>query len=245
MLKDHQDAFGHGMDEYFKGKKGTEIVERDDGLIQPNGGPASYFTPYRKWHSLERKEIRFARGRVLDIGCGAGRHSLFLQEKGLEVVGIDNSPLAIEVSKKRGLNDARVRSITDIDSSLGVFDTILLLGGNFGLLGNPQRAKRILRRIHKLTSRNGRIITASINPRTTDDPDHLAYHVANIAKDKLPGQLKIRVRYKQYATPWIEFFWVSRQEMENVLEGTGWMVKRYIGSDASPQYAAIIEKKRV
>jgi hypothetical protein len=242
MLIDSQDAFGHGMYDFLNGIKGAEIVERDDGLINPNGGPALYFAPYRKWHPLERKAIRFAKGRILDIGCGAGRHALYLQDKGLDVLGIDNSPLAVEVARRRGLKKAEVVSINTISKSLGFFDTILLLGGNFGLLGNPKRAKHILKRMYGMTSEKARILTASADPRTTKDTDHLAYHAANIAEGKLPGQMRLRVRYGRYATPWIEFFWVSRKEMDNILEGTGWTVKRYIDSD-TPQYAAIIEKR--
>ena len=241
MLKDSQDAFGHGMLDFLSGAASSEIVERDDGLIRANGGPGVYFDPYRKWHPLEKKALRYVKGRVLDIGCGAGRHSLHLQDKGFGVVGIDNSPLAIEVCRRQGLKDARVVSITEISSALGVFDTVLLLGGNFGLFGNPQRAKRLLRRLHRLTSDRGRIVTASGDPRATNDPDHLAYHAANLAKGKLAGQLRIRVRYKRFASPWIEFFWVSKQEMEQILEDTGWAVGRYLDSGTA-QYAAIIEK---
>ena len=242
MLKDGQDAFGHGMLDYLNGAASSEIVERDDGLISANGGPGVYFLPYRNWPSIERKAMRFVRGRVLDIGCGAARHALYLQEKGHNVVGIDNSPLAIEVCKRRGLGDARVVAVSDIGPALGEFDTVLLLGGNSGLLGNPGRARRLLRRLYGLTSRRGRIITTSGDPRTTNDADHLAYHEANIAEGKMPGQMRIRVRYKRYATPWIEFILVSRQQMEHILEGTGWAVKRYIDSDTS-RYGAIIEKE--
>ncbi len=241
MLTDKQDSFGHGMLDFLNGAASSEIVERDDGLIRANGGPGIYFQPFKDWHPLEKKAIRYASGRVLDIGCGAGRHSLYLQDKGLEVVSVDNSPLAIEVCKRRGLRDARVFAITDVSPDLGLFDTVLLLGGNFGLLGNPRRGNRVFKKLYKLTSKGGRIITTSSDPTPTNDPDHLAYHAANRAKGKLPGELRIRVRYKRYATPWIQFLWASKQETERILDGTGWAVKKYI--DASPsQFAAIIEK---
>ena len=140
--------------------------------------------------------MRYVRGRVLDIGCGAGRHSLCLQEKGHDVVGIDNSPLAIEVCKKRGLKDARLLSLSQIDPSLGVFDTVIMLGNNFGLFGSADRAKRLLRRFHKMTSNKGRIVATSFDPYKTEDPDHLAYQAANRAKGRMPGQIRLRLRYK-------------------------------------------------
>jgi 2-polyprenyl-3-methyl-5-hydroxy-6-metoxy-1,4-benzoquinol methylase len=57
----------------------------------------------------------FVKGRVLDIGCGAGRHSLYLQNQGFQVLGIDNSPLAVKVAKLRGLKRVKVMSIEDIN----------------------------------------------------------------------------------------------------------------------------------
>jgi hypothetical protein len=59
----------------------------------------------------------------------------------------------------------------------------------------------------------------------------------------MPGQVRLRVRYKRHATPWIDLLMVSRQEMESIVEGTGWVVSKYLGSDAAP-YVAIIEKNR-
>ena len=69
-----------------------ESVERDDDFIAANRGPLNYFEPYRRWPSHQRLALRLARGRVLDVGCGAGRVALHLQERGLDVVAVDISP---------------------------------------------------------------------------------------------------------------------------------------------------------
>ena len=78
-MKDQLDAHGHAMYDHLKGKGAFEIAERDDGLITTTRAPAVYFSKYREWPSHEKKAMRYARGKVLDIGCGAGRHSLYLQ----------------------------------------------------------------------------------------------------------------------------------------------------------------------
>ena len=101
-----------------------------------SGGPDAYTAPYRDWADCEKRAIRFARGRVLDIGCAAGRHAIYLQERGHDVLGIDISPLALKVAKLRGLRKTRLLPITKVSRRLGTFDTILLLGNNFGLLAN-------------------------------------------------------------------------------------------------------------
>jgi len=70
----------------------------------------------------------------------------------------------VKVCKLRGVKNARVVSITEVNSKLGVFDTILMIGNNFGLFGNPARAKRLLRKLRQLTSRNALIIAESVDP---------------------------------------------------------------------------------
>jgi len=118
IMKASKDAYGQEIYAYFKDPDVAEIVERDDGYI--DSGPASrnlYFAPFKKWPKMEKRAIGYAKGAVLDIGCGAGRLELYLQKRGHYVLGIDNSPLAIKVCKLRGVRKAKVMSIT-IKSSL-------------------------------------------------------------------------------------------------------------------------------
>src|SRR5512133_4324470 len=93
-------------------------------------GTALYLAPFRRWPPHHRAGMRYARGRVLDIGSGAGRVALHLQGRGQEVIAIDNSPGAIEACR-RGVRDARLLSIDEVDGSLGLFDTIVMYGNNF------------------------------------------------------------------------------------------------------------------
>jgi len=185
--------------------------------------------------------MRYVKGRVLDIGCGAGRHSLYLQDIGFEVVGIDISPLAIETCRLRGLRDAKVLSIDDIDIGLGRFDTILMLGNNFGLFGSQSKAKSLLKEFHKVTNEKARIITESNDPYGTTNPFHLEYHELNRKKKRMPGQLRIRARYKKYSTPWFDYLMVSKTEMEKIVDGTGWRISQLVDSDSSC-YIAIIDR---
>lgn len=108
-MKINRDAYGRQLlAQYEKGEATAEIIERDDQYIDFGSEAGLYFTEYEQWSPLEKQAVERARGRILDIGCGAGRHSLYLQEKGFDVTGIDNSPGAIEVwpparSEKRAL----------------------------------------------------------------------------------------------------------------------------------------------
>jgi SAM-dependent methyltransferase len=244
LLKSDQDAYGHQLYDFYKGHKVIEIVERDDGLIDPSETyPKYYLAEYRNWSSREKSATRYVKGRVLDIGCGGGRWSLYLVKKGHNVLAIDTSPLAVKVCKLRGLHNVMLKSITEIDSSLGRFDTILMMGNNFGLFGNPKRARQLLKRFHNMTSPNSRIIAESLDIyKPPVDPVHRKYHRRNRRLGRMPGQVRMRIRYSTYVTPWFDYLLVSRLEMIAILRGTGWRLASVIRSEKGPAYVGIIEK---
>ncbi|MGH2344835.1 MAG: class I SAM-dependent methyltransferase [Chloroflexota bacterium] len=242
-LTDDQDAFGRLLDDYLHGGYGVELVEWDDGLLGMAGGPSQYFALYDAWPPHERAAMDWVRGRVLDIGCGAGRHALHLQEQGLDVLGIDVSPRALAVCRERGLREARVLDIARIDRDLGLWDTMLLLGANFGLMGSADGARALLARLADVGAVSTRIIAESRDPATASDPAQLAYQAANVRGGRLPGQLRLRIRYKRYATPWFEYLFVAKAELEQLLRGTEWRVTQYLDAEmAEGGYIALIEK---
>lgn len=241
-LPELQDAFGQELYAYFTGESDApEIVERDDGWIDISSGPHAYFSDYKDWSPMEKRASRHVRGRVLDIGAGAGRWSLHLQERGCEVVAIDNSPLAAEVCKRRGVNNALVCPISQVSGKLGRFDSILMMGNNFGLFGSFDGAKRLLERFHRLTSPRGRIVAQTLDPYRTENPDHLSYHERNRRRGRMGGQIRIRIRFRKTASPWFDYLFVSKEELAAILEGTDWRVRRFFDS-AGPGYVMVLEK---
>jgi SAM-dependent methyltransferase len=242
-LSKKQDAYGRAVWDYCHGANGFEIVERSDGRFDISGGPATYLADAAQWGPHERDALEHAHGRVLDIGCNAGRHALYLQQRGFDVLGVDVSPLAIAAAKERGLKNAKVLSIDELSAHLGVFDTIVMLGNNFGLFRSAATARRLLKRFKSFTSPGATLIAESLNVHETLDPDHRAYLAANRVRGRMSGQIRLRVRYKHYATPWSDYLMVSPEEMEALLDGTGWrVVKRYPAPGARPAYAAIVER---
>jgi len=242
-LSPEEDAFGQKLWAANKGNQVFEIVERDDGYIDAMS-LKGYFSGYEDWQLIEQKAMKFVKGRVLDIGCGAGRHSLYLQGKGFDVLGIDISPLAIKVCKLKGLRKAKVMSIEEAKSQLGSFDTIIMMGNNFGLFGSFKKARRLLKRFHKITSENALIIAVTRDPYKTDNPAHLEYHKLNKEKDRMGGQVRIRSRFRKYVGRWFDYLMVSKEEMKEILRATGWKVKQFIDSEDA-QYVVIIEKDKL
>jgi SAM-dependent methyltransferase len=239
-VDEREDAYGRLILDAIDGKKPIEVVERDDGFVFAYHSDY-LIEPFRRWQPVERRAQRFIRGRVLDVGCGAGRLCLHLQERGLEVVGIDNSPGAVEGCRRRGVRDVRLCRIDEIDERLGSFDTLVMLGNNFGLLGGERAARRALRRLHAVTRSGGRLIGQSFDPHSLTDPSQVAYFARNRERGRLLGLQRVRVRYVDRATPWFDVTIFSPAELEALLEGTGWRLRRTLPGRRGG-YVAIVDR---
>ncbi len=221
----------------------VEIIERDDDYIDTGSNPGLYFSEYREWSPLEKRAIKLVKGRVLDVGCGAGRHALYLQEKGFETVGIDNSSGAIEVCQLRGLKRAIIRPINDVDKfKPASFDTILMMGNNFGLFGSKENARTILEKFARITAADARIIAKTLNPYLTDNPLHLSYHRANRRRGRMGGQIRMRVRYGKTVGDWFDYLFVSPEEMREILSDTDWQIEELLNAEEA-NYVAVVRKK--
>ena len=237
------DPFGQAILDYYNKNNAAAVIERDDGLIDTDSGLELYFSNYNDWHPIEKKAIKFANGRTIDIGCGAGRHSLYLQKKGFDVLGIDSSPLAIEVCKLRGLKNALVIPFEKINVLAPVkFQTIMMFGNNFGLFSNLRKAKRLLKTLHKITTDDAYIIASTLDPYRTESNEHHEYHKLNRKHGRMCGQARIRFRYKKMIGPWFDYLFVSVPELKMILEETGWMVKKIICQKGSSFYSMVLKK---
>jgi SAM-dependent methyltransferase len=243
-VHEREDAFGRMLLDHLEGRRAHEIIERGDGSIDVAGGPKAYFEPFRRWSQVERQAMRFVRGRVLDVGVGAGRVALHLQQRGHEVVGIDNSPLTVEVARRRGVKDARLVPFADIGPELGIFDTVVMMCNNFGLFGSAAGAKRMLRRLRSLTSDDARIVAGSRDPYLTDDPIHLRYHEENRRRGRMTGQLRLRSRHGLYTGRWFDYLLVSPAEMSELAESGGWRLERIVEpAEQDPSYYVGVLRK--
>jgi len=227
---------------FFIGEESFEVVEREDRFISLSSGPKAYFAEYDDWQAHQKTAMKFVKGRVLDIGCGADRHLLYIQKNEFDVTGIDNSPLVLKVCQEQGLKNTRIIHASHIHQfPPNSFYTILMLGNNFGLMSDFKKAKSLLKKLHRIISADARIIAESNDHYQTDKSHHLEYQQKNRARGRMAGQIRIRIRFQKCIGEWFDYLLESRDEMKKIAEGTGWQVKSFIDSDSSV-YIGVIEK---
>lgn len=244
-MMDEEDLFGEILYAHYKGEDSAHVIERDDGYLSIYESASFYFREFKDWSDLEKEAMYYVGGKILDVGCGAGRHSLYLQKNKFNVLSIDNSPGAIEVCKLRGTKNAKLLSLNDIQPNLGMFDTIIMMGNNFGLFGNPTNAKRLLKIFYKITSDEATIVAPSVNTYNTKNKDHLDYIESNISRGRIGGQVIIRTRFRKLISSWMDLLLVSQEEMEEILKGTRWKLKHILQEqEGSASYIAILGKEK-
>ncbi|MFJ4656815.1 class I SAM-dependent methyltransferase [Nocardia sp. NPDC088792] len=220
------DAFGQALLRYWStgGSEAVlEYVERDNGFLRASD-VGKWFTAWAEMSRLDRWACEQAAGRVLDVGCGAGRHALVVAGHAEEVLGIDSSPGAIEVARARGVR-AQLCGVDELPAGLGRFDTILLLGNNIGILGGPGRAEAVLAGLASVAAPNARLIGTSIDPYLSDDHDTSDYRNRNRSRGRLGGQLRMRIRYDRIASPWFDYLFPSVGELRALVAETPWWIE--------------------
>lgn len=134
----------------------TSISEADDMEV------AYLFRDYKQMPAIEQKAMQLAFGQVLDVGCGAGSHSLYLQnEQHLDVTAIDISKNAIEACRLRGIQKALAQDVMTLDCKIHQFDTILLLMNGAGMCGKIKKLLPFLQHLKKLLLPGGQILLDS------------------------------------------------------------------------------------
>lgn len=235
------DPWSEIMKDAANGISGQYFIERDDGRVETYK-VSDYIKPFSEWPEIEQQAIKRAKGKVLDVGCGAGRVALYLKILGHEVVGIDLAPGAIEASRIMGLSKVYVMSASDLKFERDVFDTVVLFGHNFGVAGDDKQIVAMLKQLHGCTTPDAIILANSSDPLNTDEPEHLKYHEMNRARNRPPGLVRIRVKYKDYESDWSDLWQTTPSEMKMLAEKGGWQVEKLLQIGDESSYVGILKK---
>ncbi len=185
------DIIGTAASEYYRTKKPSYIIVHSDISIADYIYVPYLFRKYQFLPDIEKFALRNCEGRVLDIGAGAGCHSVILQDKNFDVTSIDISQLCVDVMRKRGLKSVHCTNILNFNNEK--FDTLLMMMNGIGVVGNFDGLNTFLIHAHSLLKPNGQIIF--------DSSDLIYMFDSKISKDKLHlhgkyyGQVTYRLEY--------------------------------------------------
>ncbi len=224
-----KDVFGNALWDYHQSPGDQELITWTS-LTEEDPVPISYyFRTFDQMPLLEQKALEITYGKVLDVGCGAGSHSLFLQNKrNLSVTGLDNSPLAIKITAERGLLHTVQQSIFDFHQDN--FDTILLMMNGPGVCGNLERLQLLLEKLKSLLNPKGQVLLDSSDLIYLFDETPEGEKI--IPANHYYGELEYGLLYKNNTQtfPWLYIDYdllshTARQvgfETTLVLEGDNW-----------------------
>lgn len=154
----NKDLFGQALWDFYTGNSPEDIITwtsiSDKDIL-----PIDYlFRQYANMPKIEQLALKRCSGKVLDVGCGAGSHSLWLQKKGIDVKAIDISKKAIEVCQLQGVINAESKSLL---AEKGSYDTILLLMNGTGIFEDISKVSAYLKHLKSLLNSNGQILIDS------------------------------------------------------------------------------------
>lgn len=153
-----KDLFGKAILDYQTDNHHEPLIT-ETSLSEPEELRLEYlFRRYADMPKLEKKALQLCQGKVLDVGCGAGSHSLYLQNSGYDVTAIDISENAVKACRLRGLKHVQT---ADIFTFSGNYDTILLLMNGTGLCGRLKRLPEFLEKLKSLLQPDGQILIDS------------------------------------------------------------------------------------
>jgi SAM-dependent methyltransferase len=190
----------------------TSISEADEMSV------AYLFRKFQEMPKIEKKALQITKGKVLDVGCGAGSHSLYLQnERDLEVTSIDISENAIRACSLRGIKKARVQNILDLEHE--TFDTILLLMNGTGIFGTLAETAKYLQKLKSLLSPNGQILidSSDIIYMFDEDEDGSKW----IPGEGYYGELTFTLSYKNQMEAPFPWLYLDYNTLQNAAHSNG------------------------
>ena len=197
------DILGDALLDYQNERYTNDIItysslDEEDTLQLPY-----LFRAYKSMPILEHKALNLCKGTVLDIGCGAGSHSLYLQEKEFEVTALDSSKGAIETCKLRGIKNTAHTNILDYKGKK--FDTLLMLMNGIGLAGQLENLNTIFNHLKQLLKPDGQILLDSTDIIYMFDADEDGGRWIP-ANEKYYGEVEFTMQYKEQkgtTFPWL------------------------------------------
>ncbi|HKJ78073.1 MAG TPA: methyltransferase domain-containing protein [Prolixibacteraceae bacterium] len=196
------DPIGHAIKDYFEYGHITDIKINTNYTEEESIPPSWFFREFDKMPPIEQKALQLCKGKILDVGAGAGSHTLYLQQNGKDVTALEKSGLAVEVMKKRGAKNVIYTDLYDFNA--GKFDTILVLMNGTGLGGTLSGLKKMLLHFKSLLQKNGQILIDSSDIKYLFEDKDGSYWI-DLNSNRYYGEMDYEVSYKSFQS---KFKWL-------------------------------------
>ena len=211
------DLFGQAILDY-QTNNSPENLTTETSISEADEMPVEYlFRSFEKMPQLEQQALKLAKGKILDVGCGAGSHSLYLQNKGLDVTAIDISANAINACQLRGLKNTRMQNVLALQNE--TFDTILLLMNGTGIFGTLAALPAYLQHLKSLLSPNGQILLDSSDLIYMYDENEDGSY--SIPVEGYYGELSFTVSYKGQTDPPFPWLYLDYNTLQRAAQANG------------------------
>jgi predicted TPR repeat methyltransferase len=210
------DIFGRALNDYYKGRFRPPLI-----LHNRYGDPEEipvegYFYDENSFSEMEDFALSLCRGRTLDVGAAAGRHTLTLQSRGLDVTGLEISRRCCNLMKERGLKKVVHADIIQWRSEN--FDTIILMMNGIGLAGSVEGLRRLLAHLKGLLAIGGQVIFDS------SDVSYVYEHM-QMPTDRYYGEIDYRYEYRKQMDEWFSWLYIDKDKMSEISLESGWRLQ--------------------
>lgn len=212
------DILGKALIDFWN-KKYTEDIITTSNITDEDEMPLPYL--FRRWKNmpeLEQVALNNCKGRVLDIGCGSGSHSLELQDKNIDVTAIDISKGACRVATARGVKNVVNSPLDNFEGEK--FDTLLLLMNGIGLAETLANLPNFLKKLKSLLNEGGQILldSSDISYMYEDEEDGSVW--IDLGRE-YHGELTFEMHYKKQSSVKFDWLYIDFPKLQEIAETVG------------------------
>lgn len=215
------DVLGQAIYDHWKKQPASKLWINNQYGPREEMPIQTYFREEDDMPDLEWMALEQCRGKVLDIGAGAGSHALFLQEQGIDVIAMDISPLCVKTMQERGVKMAFEGDIFNYNQ--GKFDTLLLLMNGIGLAGTIGGLKKLLTHLKTLMTPDGQLLF--------DSSDVAYLYEGNLPAEGYYGEIEYQYSYKQVSTEWFKWLYVDEHKLQEIAAECGYQMEVLIDDE--------------